>query len=97
MAKEYDKKLSHLTDQGIAQMVNVGSKLDSARTAKASGLITMKKETLALIQEGKIKKGEVFTVARLAGINAAKNTWNLIPLAHQIPLHQISVDFEVTG
>ena len=97
MANEHEKKLSHLTDQGTAQMVNVGSKLDSARTAKAAGLITMAKDTLALIQEGKIKKGEVFTVARLAGINAAKNTWNLIPLAHQIPLHQISVDFEITG
>ena len=85
--------LTHLDAQGNANMVDVGDKPDSVRTAVASGTITMHPETLAMILHGKVKKGDVFTVARMAGINAAKHTWELIPLAHQIPLSHIAVDF----
>jgi cyclic pyranopterin phosphate synthase len=85
--------LTHLDAQGNANMVDVGDKPDSVRTAVASGTITMHPETLAIILQGKVKKGDVFTVARMAGINAAKHTWELIPLAHQIPLSHIAVDF----
>ena len=86
--------LTHLDPQGSARMVDVGGKPDSVRSATAAGVVTMQPETLALILEGNVKKGDVFTVARLAGINAAKHTWELIPLAHQIPLSHVSVDFD---
>ena len=86
--------LTHVDQEGNARMVDVGDKPDSVRTAVATGTITMKPETLALILRGKVEKGDVFTVARIAGINAAKHTWELIPLAHQIPLSHVSVDFE---
>ncbi len=86
--------LTHLDAEGRAQMVDVSPKPDTVRTASAGGVVTMKPETLALIIEGKVEKGDVFTVARIAGIGAAKRTWELIPLAHQIPLAQVTVDFE---
>lgn len=88
------RNLTHVDAEGHARMVDVGDKPDSVRTALAGGTITMNPATLALILEGKVEKGDVFTVARIAGINAAKHTWELIPLAHQIPLSHISVDFE---
>ena len=87
--------LTHVDAEGHARMVDVGDKPDSVRTALAGGTITMNPATLALILQGKVDKGDVFTVARIAGINAAKHTWELIPLAHQIPLSHISVDFEL--
>ncbi|MEE8517686.1 MAG: cyclic pyranopterin monophosphate synthase MoaC [Dehalococcoidia bacterium] len=89
-----EAQLTHLDDQGNARMVDVTGKPDSVRDATAAGNIKMRPETLALILEGKVEKGDVFTVARIAGINAAKHTWELIPLAHQIPLGQVSVDFK---
>ena len=86
--------LSHLDAEGRAQMVDVSGKPDSDRTATAAGVVTMKPATLAMIIEGTIEKGDVFTVARIAGISAAKRTWDLIPLAHNIPLGQVTVDFK---
>ena len=86
--------LTHIDPHGNARMVDVGGKPDSARTAIASGAVAMRPETLSLIVEGRAEKGDVFTVARIAGINAAKHTWELIPLAHQVPLSHVSVDFE---
>ena len=85
--------LTHLDAQGAARMVDVGGKPHTARTAKAVGEIRMRPETLALILDGQIPKGDVFTVARVAGINAAKRAWETIPLAHQIPLSSVAVDF----
>ena len=87
-------ELTHIDAQGSARMVDVGDKPDSVRTAVASGTVAMRPETLALIVEGRAEKGDVFTVARIAGINAAKHTWELIPLAHQVPLSHVSVDLE---
>ena len=86
--------LTHIDPHGNARMVDVGGKPDSARTAIASGVVAMLPETLSLIIEGRAEKGDVFTVARIAGINAAKHTWELIPLAHQVPLSHVSVDFQ---
>lgn len=88
------ERLTHLDAEGRAQMVDVSSKPESDRTAIARGVVTMRPETLDLIIAGRVEKGDVFTVARIAGINAAKHTWELIPLAHQIPLGQVQVDLD---
>ena len=89
-----EQRLTHIDAQGNARMVDVGGKPDSTRTAVATGAITMQPSTLAMILEGRVEKGDVFTVARLAGINAAKHTWELIPLAHQVPLSHVSLNIE---
>jgi len=86
--------LSHLDETGRARMVDVGHKPDSARTAVAAGEVVMRPETLALIQAGAIKKGDVLTVAQIAGVMAAKRTSELIPLCHPLPLHNIDVRLE---
>lgn len=88
-------QLSHLDDKGKAKMVNVGLKDDTERIAKAEGFITMKPETLGLIQAGMMKKGDVLTVAQLAGIMAAKHTPDLIPLCHPLMLTHVQVELEV--
>jgi len=87
--------LSHLDEQGRAQMVDVSAKADTERTAIAKGEITMRAETLALIRAGKVEKGEVFTVARVAGIMAAKRTHELIPMCHPLLITDLAVDFEI--
>lgn len=87
--------LTHLDQNGRADMVDVGDKPDSERTATAAGSVYMQPETLRLIQEGALKKGDVLTIARIAGIMAAKRTSELIPLCHPIPLTKIGVDIEV--
>jgi len=76
-------------------MVNVGSKPDTNRVAIAKGEIHLLPETLRLITEGLLKKGDILTVAKIAGIMAAKKTAELIPLCHTIPLHQVEVDLMV--
>jgi cyclic pyranopterin phosphate synthase len=85
-------KLTHLDEQGRAHMVDVGQKPDTERIAIARGEIHMKKETLDLIRAGQIKKGDVLTVAQIAGITAAKRTSELIPLCHPLPLTKVDVD-----
>ncbi|MBL8132127.1 MAG: cyclic pyranopterin monophosphate synthase MoaC [Anaerolineae bacterium] len=85
-------ELTHIDAAGRAQMVDVGGKPDSERTASARGAVYMKPETLALIRDGAIKKGDVLTVARIAGIMAAKRTAEIIPLCHPIPLTHIAVE-----
>lgn len=89
------KKLTHIDEQGRADMVDVGNKPDSERIAIAAGKVSMKPETLKLIKEGNIKKGDVLTIARIAGIMAAKRTSELIPLCHPIPLNKISVELTI--
>ena len=76
-------------------MVDVGSKPDQERVAKASGKIFLQPKTLELIKNNSIEKGDIFSVARIAGIQAAKNTFSLIPLCHQLQLTKIAVDFLV--
>ena len=87
-------RLTHLNQSGEAHMVDVGGKDVTAREAVAEGLIRMQPETLKLIVAGGHKKGDVFAVARVAGIMAAKKTAEFIPLCHAIPL--TSVDIELT-
>lgn len=86
------EKLSHLDEQGKARMVDVGDKPDTERVAVARGEVHMLPSTLALIQQGGIRKGDVLSVAQLAGVMAAKKTSDLIPLCHPLPLHQVVVD-----
>ncbi len=86
------KELSHLDANGSAHMVDVSEKSDTIRTAIASGEVQMKPETLALIRAGAIKKGDVLTVAQIAGIQAAKRTSDLIPLCHPLPLSHVEVE-----
>lgn len=86
------KKLTHLDDEGNAVMVDVSDKEITERTATAKGLVTMQPETMALIQEGGVKKGDVLSVAQLAGIMGAKRTPDLIPLCHPLDLTSVSVD-----
>jgi cyclic pyranopterin phosphate synthase len=85
-------QLSHLDESGRARMVDVGAKDDTARVAIAKGEIVMLPETLALIRAGALKKGDVLTVAQVAGIMAAKKTSELIPLCHPLALTKIDVD-----
>ncbi len=92
---EKDQKLTHIDETGKAHMVNVAAKPESERTAIASGEIALKAETVALIRQGLMKKGDVLTVAQLAGVMAAKRTSDLIPLCHPIPIHQVSVELEL--
>jgi cyclic pyranopterin phosphate synthase len=88
------KKLSHIDKDGRASMVDVTGKTATHREAVAKGAICMKKETLKLITDNRISKGNVFETARLAGIMAAKRTYSLIPLCHQLNLTKVSVDFK---
>lgn len=85
--------LTHLDPQGRAWMVDVGHKDDSQREAVAQGRILMKPETLALIQEQAIAKGDVLAVAQVAGIMGAKRTHELIPMCHPLLLTHVSLDF----
>jgi cyclic pyranopterin monophosphate synthase len=85
-------KLSHLDDKGNAAMVDVSAKDATERTATAKGSIFMKPETMALIREGGVKKGDVLSVARLAGIMGAKRTPDLIPLCHPLDLESVNVE-----
>ena len=87
--------LSHISNEGTAQMVDVSDKLIQAREAIAEGFISLQPETLRLLQAGQMKKGEVLGVARIAGLQAAKLTSQLIPLCHQIALSKVSVDFTI--
>mgnify|MGYP000919676126 CR=1 FL=1 len=86
--------LTHLDSKGRAQMVDVGEKEISQRVATAEAIVNMQPETLAMIAEGKHKKGDVFAVARIAGIQAAKKCPELIPLCHPLMLSSINVELE---
>lgn len=88
-------KLTHLDETGRADMVDIGAKPESERIAIAGGRVIMQPETLKLIQDGALKKGDVLTVARIAGIMAAKRTSEWIPLCHPIPLTKIGVEIEL--
>ena len=89
------KKLSHLDEEGRARMVDVGAKAETARTARATGEIRMGAEAYAAVRDGSVAKGDVLAVARIAAISGAKRTSELIPLCHNIPLTDVSVDFEL--
>ncbi len=92
---EASHALTHLDETGRASMVDVGSKPVTDREAVAQGYVSMQPETLRLVEEGLMKKGDVFTIAQLAGIMGAKRTSDLIPLCHPLPLNQVKVDLEL--
>ncbi len=89
--------LTHFDAQGQAHMVDVAAKPATHRIAVAGGRIEMLPETLALIESGSAKKGDVLGIARIAGIQAAKKTSELIPLCHPLPLTRVAIDFEAAG
>ena len=85
------KELSHVDDAGRARMVDVGAKPVQLRTARASGRIEMAGDTLALIRDNRVKKGDVLAVAEIAGVQAAKRTSELIPLCHPLAITNVKV------
>ncbi len=90
-------KFSHINNEGKANMVDVGGKPAQARVAKASGFIQLQPETLKLINENLMKKGDVLTIAEIAGIQAAKETSRLIPLCHTLMLTKVEVKTFIKG
>ena len=89
-----EKKLSHMDDSGRPRMVDVGGKADTVRQAVAKGIVRMQPETLQLIKEGGTAKGDVLSVAQLAGTMAAKRTPDLIPLCHPILIDNVDIEFD---
>jgi cyclic pyranopterin phosphate synthase len=87
-------RLSHLDETGAARMVDVTDKAATQRTARAEGFIVMAPATLALVEKGEAKKGDVLAAARIAGIMAAKKTHELIPLCHPLALTKVAMEFE---
>lgn len=92
---ESGKSLSHIDHKGRANMVDVTDKAFTQRTASASGFVQMQADTLSMIANGQHAKGDVFAVARIAGIQAAKKCADLIPLCHPLMLSKVQVDFKV--
>ena len=90
-----NEKLTHFDERGAARMVDVSGKADTRRVAVAAGWIRMRPETFALVRSGTAKKGDVLGVARIAAIQAAKRTSELIPLCHPIALTSVAVDFSL--
>ena len=90
-------RLTHIDDRGAAHMVDVSDKAVTERTARARAFVVMAPATLEEIGSGGMPKGDVFAVARVAGIQAAKRTSDLIPLCHPLPLARVSVEFEPAG
>lgn len=88
-------QLTHVDEHGAANMVDVSGKQITARQAYAEGFISISEITLQKIQQNLIAKGDVFSVARIAGIQASKNCSNLIPLCHPLMLSKVSIDFEI--
>lgn len=87
--------LTHIDEQGNAHMVDVSAKPTTARQAIATGRITMSREAAAAIAHGHVRKGDVLSVARIAGIMAAKRTADLIPLCHPLPLAAVTIEFDM--
>ena len=95
MSTPPDPALTHFDAQGQAHMVDVSAKAQTHRIARAGGTIRMQPATLALIEAGHAKKGDVIGVARVAAIQAAKRTAELIPLCHPLPITRVAVEFEI--
>jgi cyclic pyranopterin phosphate synthase len=89
------EKLTHFDERGAARMVDVAAKDETHRVALAAGWIRMRPETLAIVRSGTAKKGDVLGVARIAAIQAAKKTSELIPLCHPVPLTSVAIEFAI--
>ena len=92
---EKSKEFTHIDDNGKVRMVDVSGKSHSFRTAEARGYIILGSEIIKKIKENKIQKGDVFAAAKIAGINAAKKNWELIPLCHQIKVTNVDIKFKI--
>ena len=90
-------KLSHTNDRGKAQMVDVGHKQNQLRTAVAEGFISLNAETIRLIKDNQMKKGDVLTISEIAGIQGAKRTSELIPLCHPLQITKVDVKANIEG
>lgn len=90
-----EQRLTHLDEHGHVYMVNVGEKPDNERYALAKGEVILNQETVNIIKQGLLKKGDVLTIAQIAGIMGAKKTAELIPLCHQVPLNHIEVSLKI--
>ena len=90
-----DNEFTHIDSSGKARMVDISGKKDSTRTAEAIGTIKLDKDIIKKIRDNDIRKGDVLAVAKIAGISAAKKTWELIPLCHQIRVKGIDIDFNI--
>lgn len=90
-------KLTHIDDEGKAKMVDVSHKPDQVRVARARGFIKLQSNTVSLIRDNKVKKGDVLTVAEIAGIQGAKKNSELIPLCHPLPLSKVEVQAKLTN
>lgn len=88
-------ELTHLNEAGRGHMVDVSDKEDTRRTARARGTIRMHPDTISRIKEGSLKKGDVLGIAQIAGVMAAKRTWETIPLCHNILLQAVDIEFEI--
>ena len=95
MANEGSLSFSHLDEEGRAQMVDISAKARVRRTAAAACKIHLQPETLHAIRSKLVEKGDVLSVARVAGISAAKRTFDLIPLCHNIAIDQVKIDFTI--
>ncbi len=89
------EEFTHVTDEGTAQMVDVGAKEDAKRRAVAQGAIRLRAETVDSIREDTVEKGDVLTTARIGAIQAVKHTWERVPMCHQIPITNIDTSFEL--
>ncbi len=89
-------ELTHFNQQGRARMVDVTEKAVTRRTAAAAGEIHVSTETMAHIKNGTLKKGDVLAVAQVAGIQAAKHTWEMIPMCHPLPLTGVDIEFHLS-
>jgi cyclic pyranopterin phosphate synthase len=90
-------RFTHLDEHGRARMVDIGDKEETERVAVVRGSVTMSPETATAISEGSVAKGDVLAVARVAGIQAAKRTSELVPLCHPLMINSVTVDFEVAA
>ena len=90
------EELTHFNEQGRARMVDVTAKAVTHRRAVAVGQVRMAPQTMACIRQGTLKKGDVLAVAQVAGIQAAKHTWELIPMCHPLPLSGIDITFSLS-
>ena len=97
VAEDGSQRLSHVAEDGSARMVDVSEKQPSARFATATGCVRLSPKAAGAVREQALPKGDVLTIARIAGIQAAKRTWELIPLCHPIGLTGIEVDVELVG
>jgi len=90
------KKITHLNDEGQAHMVDISKKRLTSRKSTASGFVKLKKETIKTIRSIKLPKGDILSIARIAGIMAAKKTSEIIPLCHPIALSSVTIDLNIT-